>query len=367
MAMSSAPERTLRRAAVPNRVYQARVAAARHSWIRQHSDVGSELPVWTSRGGWIEELRKWSISSDFRRIRAELNVSITGATLVAIAAVWATFADHDTGRNAAVTRARIAAMIGCNPKTITRAWKVLAAGRFAVEVYHGHGSAQAPGYGKRPSIWHLVSRAPVNADVVENVPLPPLGGCSSESPVGTDSPRVRERTKTRICRSGSGRRSRATPRPLDVQRFAGQFVAQTHGLGQGHIGHICDAFMASQIDINSWTVRQLRRALDDDMRAMGWNWPDEITNPAGFLLSRLRRLPARPNKAGQDLPGSPGGTSAAAPNSLPAELPAVSFVWPQPRPGHDADSCARCGAPGAQDRPFLPAHKARLCQPCWEL
>lgn len=356
-------ERVISRAVVSNRAYQARVAAARHSWIRRHSEAGAELPVWTSRGAWVETLRKWTLTSDFKQACAELNISIAGATVVAVAAVWSTFADHGTGRNAAVTRARIAAAIGCNPKTVTRTWKVLAAARFAVEVYHGHGSATAPGYGKRPSIWHLVSRQNANTDAVENVPLPPIGGCSSESPVGTNSPRVRKRTPNRICRNVSGRRSRATPRPLAVQRFAGQFVAQTQGLGLGHIGAICDAFTASGLDLDLWTVKDVRAALDADMRAMNWHWPDKIANPAGFLLTRLRRLPARPSTPIHEAkPVSRCANRTVGPAAPLGQVQSFKCIHPAP----DDGCCARCGTPGAQPRPFLPPGRSQLCQSCWE-
>lgn len=367
--MSSAPERVRVRAGVPNRVYQARVAAARHSWIRRHSDVGADLPVWTSRGGWVESVRTWAMTSGFKQVCVQANISIAGATVVAIAAVWATFADHSTGRNVAVTRARIANVIGCNPKTITRAWKVLQAGGFAVEIYHGHGSANTPGYGKRPSIWHLVSGERTGTNDVDNVPLPPLGGCSWESPVGTDSPSVRKRTPNRICRNSSGRRIRATPRPLSLQRFAGQFVAQTHGLGRGHVGGICDALEASELDLATWSVKALRDALEADMRATGWHWPDHIRNPTGFLLSRLRRLPSRPPQVS----GSSRHGVLVDPEPI-HDFPEVADLYESAAtPGlvvwklaAAAEGCChRCGAPDAHRRPFLPPSRAMLCRPCW--
>ena len=41
-------------------------------------------------------------------------MSITTATLLSIAAVMAEHADHSTGRHVAVTRATIAAKVGCD-------------------------------------------------------------------------------------------------------------------------------------------------------------------------------------------------------------------------------------------------------------
>src|SRR3546814_5415880 len=56
--------------------------------------------------------------------------------------LWAKFADHETGRNAAVTRARIAEKLGCAIKTVQRAWQVLGAAGFAVEAARGHGRSE---------------------------------------------------------------------------------------------------------------------------------------------------------------------------------------------------------------------------------
>jgi hypothetical protein len=95
---------------------------------------------------------------------------------------------------------------------------------------------------------------------------------------------------------------RTTPRPLVTQRLAAALVARTHGLNRAHIGTICDALTAAGIDPTVWTARAITDALNADMRARGWTWPDHITNPGAFLSSRLRRLswapPETPTKAG---------------------------------------------------------------------
>ena len=94
---------------------------------------------------------------------------------------------------------------------------------------------------------------------------------------------------------------RTTPRPLVTQRLAAALVARTHGLHRAHIGTICDALTAAGIDPTVWTARAITDALNADMRARGWTWPDHITNPGAFLSSRLRRLswaaPKTPTKA----------------------------------------------------------------------
>ncbi|OHU47163.1 hypothetical protein BKG82_26260 [Mycobacteroides chelonae] len=393
-----------------NRLYRSRVSAARRQWIEQHATAGADLPVWSSRQGWVQSIREWVLTEHFRRACASVQVSIAGATVLAIAAAWAKSADHATGRNAAVTRAWIAAAVGCNPKTITRAWKVLEAAGFAVEIYHGHGSAETPGHGKRPSIWHLVSRTADAREDVENVPLPPIGGCSSESPVGTYSPSKRERSPEKnISPRKTGRRLRATPRPLAVQRLAAQFVARSRGLGHVHIGAICDAITDSGIDPAIWDAERLQEALEADMRKMGWHWPDEITNPAGFLRARLRRIaapreqpcpvpeelvaprcpspvqaqsPARrspmPNAAqrariagirdeiGEVFAAQAARRAAAPPAKL--ELHVRSAVGYRRPPTSDgaAQVCAGCGCRDAVRRPFLPEHRADLCTECWQ-
>lgn len=393
--------------AVANRLYRSRVSAARRKWIEQHSAVGADLAVWSSRQGWVQSIRDWAITAQFRHTRASVRVSIAGATLVAVAAAWSLSADHATGRNAAVTRARIAEAVGCDVKTITRAWKVLEAGGFAVEIYHGHGSAETPGHGKRPSIWHLVGRPADGGEAVENVPLPPLGGCSWESPVGTDSPSERKRSPEKLSCRTTGRRSRATPRPLAVQRLAAQLVIRSRGLGQVHIGAICDAITDCGIDPAVWSAERLQQALEADMRKMGWHWPDEIANPAGFLRSRLRRLTVPVQKLGPvsvapvattcpgTVPIKPAGGLSPFPDAAQRariadirldireafEAKDARRAWGGTRArsgqvgatrSHPTGSvggpavCAGCGCDGAALRPFLPQHRANLCDECWQ-
>jgi hypothetical protein len=55
--------------------------------------------------------------------------------------VWAGFADHATGRHAAVTRNKIADRIGCDKRTVTSVWAVVLRARFAMEIARGHGSS----------------------------------------------------------------------------------------------------------------------------------------------------------------------------------------------------------------------------------
>ncbi len=243
----------------------------------------------------------------------------------------ADYADHDTGRHVAITRATIAERIGCSDRTVTAAWRVLRAAGWAVEAQRGHGSPTTPTVGRRPSVYHLVSRRqPAVASIPEPVELrglepltprpasgsdceaaaalcgavdnsadfhlPPLGGVCSLPPVGSNSPSAHPREKASSPRSKS-RRWRAEPRPAALQRLADALTGNEYGrrglcrgLRHGHIGAICDAITAAGIDPAVWSAKDIQESLEADMRRTGGTWPDQITNPGGFLASRLRKL-----------------------------------------------------------------------------
>ncbi|WP_236725925.1 rep protein [Mycobacterium avium] len=269
--------------------------------------AGHRAPMWTSRAAWLDGLRRWAQSPALGELCAEQRVSMTAATLLAIAAVMAEHADHATGRHVAVTRATIADTVGCDVRTVTAAWRVLRVSRWAVEAQRGHGSPTTPSVGRRPSVYHLVPRRdpqPAAGKPVHDFHLPPSGGDGLLTPVGSNSPSVRARAHAtgREQKPDPPRRWRTSPRPLATQRLAAQLVARTHGLGRGHIGGICDALTAAGIDPTVWSARAITDALDADMRTRGCSWPDDITNPAAFLSSRLRRLswttPPAPPKGG---------------------------------------------------------------------
>ncbi|WP_244918301.1 hypothetical protein [Mycobacterium xenopi] len=396
--------------AVSDRLRKVRAAEARRAWIERQGEADPATPVWLSRDAWVDGVRVWAASPDFVAVCASVRVSIASATVVAVAVLWAGFADHGTGRNAAVTRARIAAKLGCSPKTVTRAWKVLGAAGWAVEVQRGHGSSSGHTAGNRPSIWHLVGRRPASAaaDAGENVHLPPKAGSCSLPPVENNSPSVRVRAREHVSTHNQPhqprrprRRWRATPRPLAVQRLAGQLAARAHGLDRGHIGAVCDAIITAGIDPAAWTARQLNDALNADMRATGWSWPDRIDRPGAFLGARLRRLPARP-----DTTTPVDGGPAADPEKDAERRPEFSLTTAQraritaaqdefrrqaaqrrsrasvrpvtractatatrssaaPTPSA-AGVCGVCGADGAPRRPYLPEHRAHVCDDCWD-
>lgn len=408
--------------AVSDRLRKVRAAEARRAWIERQGEADPATPVWLSRDGWLDDVRAWSASPEFAVVCAALRVSITSATVVAVAVLWAGFADHGTGRNAAVTRARIAHTVGCSAKTVSRAWQVLGAAGWAVEAARGHGSSSGHTAGNRPSIWHLVSRrptVPAAADAGGNVHLPPKAGSCLLPPVGNNSPSVRERAREDVScsdqphRQRARRRSRATPRPLAVQRLADELVGNAygrrplcHGLGSGHIGAVCDALTSAGIDPAVWTARDVRAALDADMRVTGWSWPDRIERPGAFLATRLRRLSARPDTTSPVDGGTAAGLEHARRAPVEPSAPPVEFTAPQsariaaakayahqtvadarqrradretaaprrhvsPAPAATATpattaACSWCGAPDAPHRRYMPAHRAHVCDDCWD-
>jgi hypothetical protein len=287
----------------------------RRGWVERAGACAPRAPMWTSRAAWLDGLQRWAHSPALGRLCAAERVSITAATLLSIATVMAEHADHATGRHVAVTRATIASRVGCDVRTVTAAWRVLRVSQWAVEAQRGHGSPGTPSIGRRPSVYHLVPRRPAHCATrppvhgpVHDFHLPPSGGVSCSSPVGRNSPSGRasapaneashigNRFKTRaVCR-------RTTARPLALQRLAAALVARTHGLDRVHIGTICDALTGAGIDPHVWTAHAITTALNADMRARDWTWPDHIANPGAFLASRLRHLswgpPPPPTKAG---------------------------------------------------------------------
>ncbi|WP_096867584.1 rep protein [Mycolicibacter icosiumassiliensis] len=260
-------------------------------------------------------------------------MSITAATLVAIATVMAGHADHATGRHVAITRATIATAAGCSPDTVTVAWRVLRVAGWAVEAQRGHGSPTTPTVGRRPSIYHLTPHRPSTqarhpqpvhhtvglSQVVEFPDLPRSGAVSTSSPVGTHSPSAHPRARQenpRPKKRATGRTGRE-PRPLALQRLAAGLIAGCHGLGHGHAGAICDVLSAAGIDPTVWSARQITTALNTDMAATGFTWPDRISCPAAFLASRLKRIDWTP-PAGND------GGYAAGPDTKTAPRPAAT-------------------------------------------
>lgn len=310
-------------------VVRALANERRRGWVERAGACAPRAPMWTSRAGWLDGLQRWAHSPALSQLCVAERVSITAATLLSIAAVMAEHADHATGRHVAVTRATIASRVGCDVRTVTAAWRVLRASRWAIEAQRGHGSPGTPSIGRRPSVYHLVPRReprPATRPTVHDFHLPPSGGVSSSSPVGSYSPSTRyARAKDPSPQQNrKSRRWRAEPRPLTVQRLADELVGNEYGrraicenLHHVHLGVICDALTAAGIDPAVWSAPAIKAALEADMQTRGTTWPDHINNPGAFLSSRLRRLSWSP----PETPTKAGGCAAASIDQTPRPAP----------------------------------------------
>ena len=332
--------------AVRQRAPQPPTAPAR-TWIERAGACAPRVPIWPGRERWVTDLRRWADSPALAAAAAVARVSITAATLLAIAAVMADYADHATGRHVAVTRAKIAGQAGCSVDTVTVAWRLLRVAGWAVEAQRGHGSPGTPAAGRRPSVYHLVPRR--EPQPVHNPDLPAKPGLCLLTPVGSNSPSAQARAGD----SKSARRryrAEAAPRPLALQRLAGQLVANSHGLHHGHIGAVCDAIAAAGIDPAQWSPRAIKNALEADMARRGWSWPDRISHPAAFLASRLRRLEWRPEEPARGRASSAPATGAtpAAPEPPTATAAQRARHMDRIRGVLGTRSAGRFGAPGSR-------------------
>lgn len=383
--------------AVQQRLRRIRNREQRRNWVQRAGETAPSTPMWTSRAGWIGGVEAWAQSDELEAVCASTNVSITSSTLAAVAKAWAQFADHGTGRNAAVTRARVAEAAGCDPRTVTRAWKVLGAAGWAVEAARGHGSSSTASCGNRPSIWHLVSRKVESTEIgrpVGFVHLPPSRRDRRLSPVSSNSPKARADAPAKKVHPPTRKNkptTRTAPRPLALQRLAAELVTPAgrrdplcRGLDQGHIGAICDAISSAGIDPGVWSARAVTEALNRDMRARGWSWPNEITSPGAFLASRLRLLLRRADKS------TPQACTTTGQDQATAVRRAISATADRSRErdrftgvtqgastglgrttavraaAGSGDSCVVCCGPHPVRRPFLPTHRAYVCDRCWE-
>ncbi len=343
------------------RVRRAASKKRRRAWVQRAGETSAATPMWTTRRAWLDGLRSWATAEVVHAVTARLACSMTAATLLTVAAVMADYADHASGRNMAATRATIARRVGCSPRTVTTAWRILRETGWTMEASRGHGGAATPTFGRRPSVWHLIPRRP---EAVEFFHLPPLSRESGLTPVGKNSPRARQRAPQQDpSPKPTVKRWRATPRPLPLQRLAAQLAVRCRGLDRGHIGALCDALDTAGIDPQHWTARQLTDALNDDMRTRGWSWPDHIERPGGFLISRLRRLTeggkaARPDKNPQPATPTP---PQYIPETRPTLTPEQQARIAEIRAGIRAQLATRKSSVGPTvTRPAAPPRRAGL-------
>lgn len=288
-----------------SRSARAEARQARREWIVRVSEKADEaneapVPMWTSRKGWLTELSAWLATDEGLAGCARLH--IRPDRVLRAAMVLAAHADHGSGRHCAVTNATVAQGAGCSERTVSTVRKVLSAAGLAVLIRQGHGSPDSARGAWRPAVWHLISRPkPVDNAVGGGAvcDLPPSRRDRRVSPERSSSPSARERarrSKSNPPQTSPKRgQRRCAPRPLHVQLLAADLVREAPlSFGHGHIGQICDALMASGLDLASWTGKSLMQALDADTKARGWNSPKRVERPGAFLLARLQLLPTRP-------------------------------------------------------------------------
>ncbi len=242
--------------------------------------------MWTSRRGWIHAVSHWAASADGARHRSAYKLGLT-RFLTTITAI-AMFADGRTGRNVAVTNARIAERADVSERLVTNVRAVLAGAGWAVEHSRGYGR-HGDGLRNRPSIWHLTSRRGR-----PGCDLPSSSNLLPSRPVKKNSPNARPRGGPSRTRHKG--RSRPRPRPLHVQRLAAHLQANCVGIGGAstHPGTWCAVLESSHLHLDQWSGRQLIAAMNTSMRDRNWHWPDVIDNPVGFLRYRIAQLPAIP-------------------------------------------------------------------------
>jgi hypothetical protein len=339
-----------------NRAARQQVRAARkqlrdnrRQWIVVAGASPTTTPMWTSRRGWLSELAAWTETTAGSAILADKRLRPT--LLLRVAEALANRAAHASGRHCAATNATIASVARCSPRTVTTVRTVLRNAGLAVEIRRGTGSAKTPQCRRRPSIWHLISRAqPVdNARICD---LPPSLCDRRLSHVGKKSPRVRTRPPSKNSSKPNSQRRHA-PRPLRLQQLAAAVIASSIGLDAVHPGHICDALIRSGLDLTTWTAPQILKALNADMHETGWSWPNHIERPGAFLASRLRRLPPRPlAPTPREKPTAAAETPAPPPASATTRAAAIAY-FRTPRSGDGARCAIATGGEESLSSPQL--------------
>ncbi len=271
-------------------------------------EMQSKTPVWSSRMQWQRQVR--TVLNKVAGISSCAKNHVDPERVYAVAVTMARSADNRTGRRVTASREFLANRSGVSITVLKRARRVLSElgmaqemvrgrllrtiERWAAEAHHGRRQTKAT------SVWALVSPRSVAAQDSggrrHSFVYPQLSDRGPQSLACSFSSCTSFRKyKTTRARAHDGRGSAMNlePRPITLQRAAGELLRHAPSLNGGrHIGSVCDALRAHSVDVERWTGRDIARALSDDTKKRGWNWPaaETLDDPVAFLRWRLARI-----------------------------------------------------------------------------
>ncbi|MEO8093672.1 MAG: hypothetical protein ABI632_01940 [Pseudolysinimonas sp.] len=268
--------------------------------------------AWTSGEAWFDALMDALATPEGEAVRARGKVA--AKTLLRIAREEWMVADVAAGRDVATSHATVGRKVDRCERQVGRARRVLALLGFAVTIeggryLHSHERAAA----RDAHGGHQVRAASTRALTlprpasVENVQLPPKGLALKESPVKESLPTrasaheaSASRPRARTSTTGRSRQDASrSPRPIELQRFAGQLVARMPWLARGrHVGAVCSMLGRVGVDPARWTVDALLDAIARANVASGTVVPAAVAqrDPLGYLAWSIGRAidPAEP-------------------------------------------------------------------------
>lgn len=269
-------------------------------------EMQSQTPVWSSRMHWQRQVR--NVLNKVEGISSCAKNHVDPERVYAVAITMARSADTRTGRRVTASREFLANRAGVSISVLKRARRVLSELGMAREMVRGrllrtieqwaaeahHGRRQT----KATSVWALVSPRSVAAssDRRQSLTYPQISDRGPQSLACSFSSCTSVRKYKTTRARAHGRQGSATnlePRPIALQRAAGDLLRHAPSLnGVRHIGSVCEALRAHSIDVERWTGRDIARALSDDTKARGWNWPaaEALEAPVAFLRWRLARI-----------------------------------------------------------------------------
>ena len=271
-------------------------------------EMQARTPVWSSRMHWQRQVRM--VLNKVEGISSCAKNHVDPERVYAVAIMMARSADTRTGRRVTASREFLANRAGVSITVLKRARRVLSElgmaremvrgrllrtiERWAAEAHHGRRQTKAT------SVWALVSPRSVatqdSSDRRQSFTYPQTSDRGPQSLACSFSSCTSVRKyKTTRARAHDRRGSAANlePRPMALQRAAGDLLRYVPCLNEvRHIGSVCEALRAHSIDVERWTGRDIARALSDDTKARGWNWPaaETLDTPVAFLRWRLARI-----------------------------------------------------------------------------